>query len=139
MIVLDTNVISELMRSRPNPRVLQWVDQQDEATLFVATVTLAEIRFGIAMLPQGQRRAALDANFENEIRPMFGDRVLDFDESASRAYAAIRAAGARAGSAIGLADALIASVAYARRFLVATRDTSPFLVAGLQVINPFAD
>lgn len=138
MIVLDTNVVSELMRAAPQRSVVEWADRQASSTLFVASLSLAEIRFAIAALPRGQRRTQLSHTFEETIRPMFGDRVLDFDEPASIAYAELRAEARSNGRAIGDVDALIAAIVRSRSFIVATRDVAPFEAAGLQVINPFA-
>ena len=138
MIILDTNVLSELMRAAPEPTVVEWVDRQMRPTLFLTSLNLAEIRFGIAALPQGRRRSNLHEVFEESIRPLFGDRVLDFDEAASHEYAALRATARTAGQAIGDPDALIAAIARAHRFLVATRDTTPFEAAGAQVVDPWS-
>jgi predicted nucleic acid-binding protein len=137
MIVLDTNVVSELMRVTPSREVLAWTDRQAASTLFLSALTLAEIRFGLAALPRGKRRNTLTGVFEDEIRPMFGDRVLAFDEPASHEYAQLRATARSQGHAISDADALIAASARARNFVVATRDVMPFHHAGLRVINPF--
>lgn len=137
MIILDTNVLSELMRANPEPRVVEWVDRQSELTLFITTITLAEIRYGIAALPRGKRRTALRTTFDEGIRPMFGTRVLDFDEDASIRYAELRSSMRAAGSAIGDVDAFIAAIARAHRFEVATRDVAPFAAAGVHVVNPF--
>ena len=137
MIVLDTNVVSELMGAAPEPRVIHWADSQVSTTLYLTSLTLAEIRFGIAKLPQGRRRDELDHAFEQRIRPQFGDRVLDFDEAASRHYAALRADARATGIAISGPDALIAATARVRKFQVATRDVAPFVGAGLSVINPW--
>lgn len=137
MIVLDTNVVSELMRAQPHRGVLAWADRQAEHTLFTTTITLAEIRFGIAALPTGRRRTALQAAFEDSVRPVFGNRVLDFDEAASRAYAELRAGARARGDAIGDVDAMIAAITRAHRFVVATRDVEPFRAAGVDVVNPF--
>lgn len=137
MIILDTNVVSELMRSSPHPGVVGWVDRQHDVTLFLTTITLGEIRFGIAALPPGRRRDALRETFEASILPMFGGRVLSFDEPASAAYAEIRADARERGRAIGDVDAMIAAIAREHRFAVATRDVAPFEAAGVSVIDPF--
>jgi predicted nucleic acid-binding protein len=116
---------------------VEWVDRQADPTLFVTTLTLAEIRFGIAALPHGRRRTTLTTTFENGIRPMFGNRVLDFDEAASTAYAGLRAGARTSGLAIADMDAHIAAIARAHRFAVATRDVTPFAAAGVRAVNPF--
>ncbi|RNI22855.1 type II toxin-antitoxin system VapC family toxin [Flexivirga caeni] len=138
MIILDTNVVSELMRAHPQQCVIDWTDRQAPETLYLTTLNLAEIRFGIAALPRGARRTRLAAAFENGIRPLFGDRILGFDQPASIAYASLRADARTRGLAVGDADTLIAAIALAHRFAVATRDVAPFEATGLQVIDPFA-
>ena len=137
MIVLDTNVISELMRAQPSPSVVSWVDRQLDSTLYLTVLTLAEIRFGIAALPKGRRRTALTRAFEDGIRPLFSDRILDFDEQASIEYAELRANARRRGVALSDADALIGAIVRTHRCKIATRDEGPFKAAGLHVINPF--
>ena len=138
MIALDTNVIAELMRAQPAPAVVEWVNRQSAATLYLTTMTLAEIRFGLAAMPEGQRKDALTNTFENGIRPLFTDRILTFNEDASHAYARLRADARSNGTSISNADALITATVRAHDFAIATRDTAPFLTAGLRVINPFS-
>lgn len=137
MIILDTNVVSELMRARPDPIVVGWADRQTESSLFLTAISLAEIRFGVAVLPRGRRRTALSTTFEQGIRPLFGTRVLDFDEPASLAYAEIRASARERGLALANVDAMIAAIARVHRCDVATRDVAPFEAAGVRVTNPF--
>lgn len=137
MIVLDTNVISELMRAQPSPSVVSWVDRQLDSTLYLTVLTLAEIRFGIAALPKGRRRTALTRAFEDGIRPLFADRILNFDEQASIEYAELRANAHRRGVALSDVDALIGAIVRTHRCQIATRDEGPFKAAGLHVINPF--
>lgn len=137
MIVLDTNVLSELMRATPLHSVVAWVDRQQPTTLYLTALSMAEIRFGIAALPEGKRRETLTHQFEQCIRPLFEDRVLSFDETASFEYASIRANARQSGQAISDYDALIAATAKSHKFEIATRDTTPFEAAGLRVLNPF--
>lgn len=137
MIILDTNVISEPLRPRPVAGVVAWLDAQAVETLYLTTVSLAEVRYGIACLPKSRRRQKLHDRFEGEFLPMFHGRTLAFDEPASTAYAALRAQARAQGRAIGEVDALIASIAGATGFMIATRDTAPFEAAGIAVINPF--
>lgn len=137
MIVLDTNVVAELMRSAPDATVIRWVDAQADSTLFLTTFTLAEIRYGIAALPDGRRRTGLSVAFEDRIRPIFEDRILDFDEAASRAYAKIRTRMRAVGHAIGDLDALIAAVVIAHGARLATRDVRPFAAPGITVVDPW--
>ncbi|MCL2021432.1 MAG: type II toxin-antitoxin system VapC family toxin [Betaproteobacteria bacterium] len=137
MIVLDTNVISELWKIAPDSNVLAWVDVQAIETLYLSAITVAEIRFGLTMMPTGKRRATYQERFEREVLPAFTGRVLSFDLAASQAYADLMARAMTAGKAVGRADGYIAAVAAAHGFTVATRDVAPFQAAGLKVINPW--
>lgn len=137
MILLDTNVISETQRQSPNARVLDWLDEQALETLYLCAITVAELRAGIALMPARKRRDGLLENLEKRLLPMFANRVLSFDMACTTAYAALLAKSRAAGLAVDTADAFIAAVALANGFTVATRDTSPFEAAGLNVINPW--
>lgn len=137
MIILDTNLISESQRKQPDKRVIQWLDEQFLGTLFLTTVTVAELRFGVTSLPAGKRRDCLQTNLEEKIIPLFAARVLSFDMAASEAYAALMVKARMAGLAIGRADGYIAAIAVANRMMVATRDTGPFEAAGVKVIDPW--
>jgi predicted nucleic acid-binding protein len=137
MIVLDTNVISELWRIAPDPAVLAWVDRQAIETLYLSAVTVAELRFGIATMPAGRRQVLYRDKLENDLLPAFTGRVLPFDLDASRHYAEFKARARADGRAIGQADGFIAACAAARGFGVATRDTEPFEAAGLRTFNPW--
>ncbi|ABL71273.1 type II toxin-antitoxin system VapC family toxin [Paracoccus denitrificans] len=137
MILLDTNVVSEPMREAPNPGVIGWIDDQAIETLHLSAITVAEVRFGIAVLPDGKRKARLQSRFETEILPLFADRILPFDLAASEAFAALMAHARDKSAAIGKADGYIAAIAAAHRLTVATRDTAPFLAAGVTVIDPW--
>ncbi|MDM0016408.1 type II toxin-antitoxin system VapC family toxin [Variovorax saccharolyticus] len=136
MILLDTNVISEPMRVADG-RVVAWIDAQRIETLYMAAITVAELRFGVAAMPAGKRRDALHEHIENRVLPLFSGRVLPFDLTASQAYAELMARARSDGLAIGVADGYIAAIARVHAFSVATRDTSPFEAAGLAVINPW--
>jgi predicted nucleic acid-binding protein len=138
MILLDTNVISEPQRQVPNARVIDWIDAQALETLYLSSITVAELRAGIALMPAGKRRASLDENLEKYLLPMFTNRVLSFDMACTKAYAELLAKCRAAGLAVETADAFIAAVALANGFIIATRDTSPFEAAGVNVINPWA-
>lgn len=137
MILLDTNVVSEPLKASCDKSVLSWIDEQVIETLYLSTISLAELRFGIAVLPEGKRRDTLFSSLEQQVLPLFAGRILLFDESASQAYAALRARARTAGQAIATADGYIAAIAVAHGFAVATRDTSPFEAVGLKVINPW--
>jgi predicted nucleic acid-binding protein len=139
MILLDTNVISEPLRSAPDPRVVAWLDTQPLETLFMSVVTVAELRFGMARLPSGRRRNGLIEQLERQVLPSFIGRVLNFDLAASQSYAEAMAKAQAQGRPVGLADGLIAATAQANGMNVATRDTSPFAAMGISVINPWLD
>lgn len=112
MIVVDTNVISEVMRLRPSPPVLNWLNAQDSNHLFITTVSLAEIGYGLRVLPDGQRRWQLHSRFEQFIAQAFEERVLDFTASAARAYAGIMGHRKEVGRPMSLLDGQIASIAH---------------------------
>ncbi len=137
MILLDTNVISEPLKLSGDAGVLAWIDAQLVETLFLSTISLAELHFGIAALPPGKRKDTLHTSLEQRILPLFAGRILPFDETASEAYALLRARARAQGQAIAPADGYIAAISVANGLIVATRDTSPFEAAGLTVINPW--
>lgn len=137
MILLDTNVVSEPLRANGNPGVLAWIDAQVIETLYLSTISLAELRFGIAAMPAGKRRETLHFSLEQRVLPLFATRIVAFDEPASQSYATLRARARNAGYAIAPADGYIAAIAASHGLAVATRDTSPFEAAGLAVINPW--
>lgn len=137
MILIDTNVISELWKAEPNPDVLVWLDAQAVETLHLSAITVAELRFGLATMPPGKRRSIYQDRLEREVLPAFAGRVLPFDLDASQTYANLMARAKAEGRAIGKADGYIAATAAARALMVATRDVAPFQAAGLNVINPW--
>ncbi len=137
MILIDTNVISEPLRVSPNRQVVDWLDGQSLETLFLSVVTVAELRFGVALLPAGKRRDGLRERLETQVLPSFAGRILSFDLAATQAYADLMATAQATGLAIGMADGYIAAIARSNRMAVATRDASPFKAAGVSVINPW--
>lgn len=139
MILLDTNVVSEPLRPAPEPRVIEWIDTQSLETLYVSAMTVAELRAGVAQLPAGKRRNSVHDYLEMRVLPAFVGRVLPFDLACTSAYAELLATVRKSGNSIETADACIAAVAFANGFTIATRDTRPFLAAGLKVINPWKD
>ncbi|EPE93974.1 type II toxin-antitoxin system VapC family toxin [Rhizobium grahamii] len=137
MIVIDTNVVSELWKAEPDRNVMAWIDAQMIETLYLSAITVAELRFGLAAMPAGKRRTIYLNRLEGEVLPALAGRILPFDLDAARTYADLMAQASRAGKAISNADGYIAATALARGFMVATRDTSPFAAAGLDIINPW--
>jgi predicted nucleic acid-binding protein len=138
MILIDTNVISEPLRKAPETRVVEWMDAQPLETLYLAAITVAELRFGVASLPTGKRRDTLHESLERQVLPLFAGRVLPFDMAATQAYADLMAKARAAGLAIGAADGLIAATATSNGMMVATRETALFEAADVHVINPWA-
>ncbi len=137
MILVDTNVVSEPLHRVPEPRVVEWLDAQALETLYISTITVAEMRFGVRSLPEGRRRELLHNGLEQEVLPLFTGRVLAFDLAASQAYAELMANARSAGRSISAFDGYIAATAAANSMMVATRDTLPFEAAGLRTINPW--
>ena len=137
MILLDTNVISEPIKLSGDTKVLAWLDAQMVETLYLSTISLAELRFGIASMPTGKRKDTLHTSLEQRILPLFAGRILPFDGATTEAYAALRALARAQGQAIAAADGFIAATAIQHGLMVATRDTGPFEAAGLTVINPW--
>jgi toxin FitB len=138
VILLDTNLVSEPLQPAPEAGVIEWIDAQAIETLFLSAITVAELRFGVAVLPAGKRMDRLATRLEGEILPLFADRILPFDLAASEAYAGLMSRARSRGTPIGKADGLIAAIAASRGLAVATRDTAPFLAAGLEIIDPWA-
>ena len=137
MIVLDTNVVSEVMRPAPDATVVAWLNRQDIQTLHLTAVSLAELRFGIARLEEGRTRADLSARLDLMLARVFAGRILPFTEAATAEFAARMAAARRAGRAVGFQDGMIGASVAVCGFAIATRDTSPFEAMGLAVINPW--
>ena len=137
MIVLDTNVLSELMRAEPSATVAAWVANRPASSLFTTAVTQAEILCGVALLPQGERRAALARAVVGMFEEDFVGRVLPFDAAAARAYADIAAERRRLGQPITQFDAQIAAIARSRGAAVATRNVADFADCGVSVLDPW--
>jgi len=136
MIVLDTNVVSEAMKPEPHPAVRAWLNAQTAQTLYLSSVTLAELLFGIAALPAGKRRDMLTKALDG-LLGLFRDRVLPFDIDAARHYAELAVRARTSGRGFPTPDGYIAAIAASRGFIVASRDTAPFQAAGVRIINPW--
>ena len=136
MIVLDTNVVSEAMKPEPHPAVRAWLNGQATETLYLSTVTVAELLFGIGALPVGRRKDLLAQTLDGLMR-LFRDRVLPFDMDAARCYAELAVTAKTAGRGFPAPDGYIAAIAHSRGFMVASRDTEPFKAANIRVINPW--
>ena len=136
MIVLDTNVLSEPLKSKPSPRVMEWLDSQSAETLFITAVSRAELRFGVLKLPDGKRKSALKAQVE-QVLDLFKDRTLDFGVAAADKLAEIAAHCQKIGKPAIAPDAYIAACAAACGFAVATRNVGHFEHTGVRLINPW--
>lgn len=136
MILLDTNVVSEAIKPTPHPSVRAWLDAQAAETLFLSSVTVAEMAFGIGALPAGRRRQALAAALEG-VLALFAGRVLAFDEAAALRSGELAVRARAAGKGFPTPDGYIAAIAAARGFTVASRDGSAFAAAGVAVIDPW--
>lgn len=137
MIVLDTNVLSELMKATPEPAVFTWVSRQPPQDLFISTISMAEILYGIELLPKGKRRDGLWQEAEITFVRDFAGRILAFDELAARMFGSIVAARRTRGRPLGIADGQIAAIAKCHQASLATRDTADFEGCGVQLINPW--
>ena len=136
MIVLDTNVVSEAMKPEPHPAVLAWLNDQVAETLYLSSVTLAELLFGIGALAAGKRRDLLTQALDG-LMGLFRDRVLPFDIDAARRYGELAVKAKAGGRGFPTPDGYIAAIAASRGFIVASRDTGPYEAAGVTVINPW--
>lgn len=136
MIVLDTNVVSEAMKPEPHPSVRDWLDAQAAETLFLSSVTIAALMFGIGALPNGKRKDNLAAALEG-VLDLFDARILSFDTEAARCYADLAVKARAAGEGFPTPDGYIAAIAAAHGFAMASRDSSAFTAAGVTVIDPW--
>ncbi len=137
MIVLDTNVVSELLRPAPARQVESWLAAMEGATTYFTAVGEAELRHGVAILPAGRRRSALAEAIDGILEEDFHDRILPFDRAAARAYATIAAERHAAGRPISQFDCQIAAIARARDAAMATRNTVDFEGCGIELIDPW--
>ena len=138
MILLDTNVLSELMCPAPAAAVENWMSAQPAAGMFISAITEAELRYGLALLPEGQRHRRLLAQAEAMLAEDFAGRILPFDSAAAAAYAPIAAARRLSGRPISQADAQIAAIAASRGAVLATRNVTDFEGCGIAVLDPWA-
>jgi len=137
VIVLDTNVLSALMRTNPDAVVIEWLDMQPADSVWLTSVTVFEARFGLALLPKGRRRSGLERAFDRVLTEDLANRVLVLDAMAAEAAAQVAADRQRAGRAVDLRDTLTAGIAQARRATIATRNTGPFEGLDVPVVDPW--
>ena len=137
MILLDTNVISESLKPLADPAATAWLDHQTKESLYLCAPVLMEVLFGIALLPDGKRKASLGVATQHLLQNYFADRFLVFGREAATVYASLARRASARGFIISAGDGQIAAIAAVHGLTVATRDTAPFLAVGVPVINPW--
>jgi hypothetical protein len=138
MIILDTNVVSAVMRRNANPAVVAWLDNQPVESVWITAVTVFEVHFGLELLTQGRRRRQLEDEFARALDEDFEGRILPFERNAAREAAVIAARQRQGGHPIEIRDAQIAGIAAARRATLATRNTRHFAGLGITLVDPWA-
>lgn len=137
MIILDTNVLSALMRAAPELQVVRWLDEQPGESIWITSITLFETRLGLALLPKGQRQRLLESAFDRLLEEDLENRVLDFDSAAAAEAANLAASRQKAGRSVDMRDTQIAGIALARRATLATRNVKHFQDLSVAVIDPW--
>lgn len=135
--LLDTNVISELIKPRPEANVTSWIESTDESLLFLSVLTLGEIRRGIAGLPQSRRRASLEAWFDKDLQARFEDRILTIDQEVADRWSLLTAAAGNSGVVLPVIDGLLAATALEHNLTFVTRDIGQIPSLGVAVFNPW--
>jgi toxin FitB len=139
MIVLDTNVLSEVIRPEPSARVLSWILSEQPFSIYTTSVSQAELLYGVELMPQGRRRLAFDTAVKKMLAEDFADRILPFDSDAAEAYSRIAASRRAMGRPISEGDAQIAAIAHSRGAALATRNARDFEDCGIKVLNPWGE
>jgi toxin FitB len=137
MVIVDTNVLAEVMRTSPAPAVVGWLNAQDSASLFLTAITVGEIRYGLRIMPKGQRRQTIELGFDQIIATAFAGRILSFDEHAAVYYGEVMGRRKELGRPLSVPDGQIAALARLHGFAVATRNVRDFLDCGIELVNPF--
>jgi predicted nucleic acid-binding protein len=137
MVIVDTNVVAEVMRTSPAPAVVGWFNAQDSASLFLTAITVGEIRYGLRIMPEGQRRQTIEQGFNRIIATAFAGRILAFDEHAAVHYGEVMGRRKELGRPLSVPDGQIAALARLHSFAVATRNVRDFLDCGIELVNPF--
>jgi predicted nucleic acid-binding protein len=137
MIILDTNVVSEMMKPVPSQHVIAWMDQQASISLFITSATIAEIVYGLHALPHGNRKLWLEQAFTNAVVEAFKNRILPLDELAALQYGKIMAQRKADSRPLSVCDGQIAAIASVHHFAIATRNVNDFVHCGIELINPF--
>jgi predicted nucleic acid-binding protein len=137
MILLDTNIVSELMRTEPATQVIEWLNDQNSSELYLSAITVAEISYGLNALPAGARRKQLKSAFNKALDLGFKHRILAFDFAAAEHYGIIMADRKAAGRPLSVPDGQIAAITYSQGLLLATRNGRDFVDCGIEIVNPF--
>lgn len=137
MILLDTNIVSEVMKARPAEAVVTWLNGQNSENLYISAITIGEITYGLRILPAGKRRTGLRERFERFIALAFTGRILAYDEPAARVYGELMGERKELGLPMALPDGQIAAIARFNHLAVATRNVTDFENCGIDIINPF--
>ncbi len=139
MVILDTNVLSELTRINPLPKVVAWVDRLEESEVYVTAISKAEVKFGLEIMPAGKRQLELEIKYQRLFTTLLFRRVLPFDDQCTRPFAHFAARAEKRGRRNSTADLQIAAIASRYNAAVATRNVEDFDYEGLQVIDPWAE
>jgi len=137
MILVDTNVVSEVMKVAPSETVVTWLNNQKSSSLFISTITIGEIEYGLRILPAGKRRMLLKERFERFISLAFAQRILPYDETAARTYGDIMGFRKEIGHPMSVPDGQIAAIAKINGLTISTRNTSNFEDCGVELVDPF--
>jgi predicted nucleic acid-binding protein len=137
VIIVDTNVVAEVMRASPTPAVVAWLNAQNSASLFLAAITVGEIRYGLRIMPKGRRRQTLEEGFDQIIATAFAGRILAFGEHAASHYGEVMGRRKELGRPLSVPDGQIAALARLHGFAVATRNVRDFLDCGIELVDPF--
>lgn len=137
MIIIDTNIITEMMKLTPEKNVIQWLDAQSTVNLFITTISIAEISYGIHNLPEGKKRDALEDIFYQSIHTAFKQRILQFDEESAFSYGKLMWKRQKIGRPMSVPDGQIAAIAYVHHATLATRNISDFEYCEINITNPF--
>jgi toxin FitB len=137
VIILDTNVLSAVMQQKPEMAVVDWLDRQSAESIWITTITLFESRLGLALLPKGRKRSALEDAFQLLVEEDLDNRILDFDRVAAEAAASLAAERQRLGRPVDIRDTQIAGIAISRRATLATRNSKHFQGLSVPVVDPW--
>ena len=137
MIILDTNIVSELMKAEPDSSVLKWFESLENQPLMITVITVAELRFGVSALPDGKQKDQLSAAITAMINEEFDARVLEFNQASAEAYGILLAKLRKEGITMSQSDAMIAAIALINEAQLVTRNTRDFEHCGIEIVNPF--